>query len=210
MVQPNEPPKPETKSEHIEKIRVDAAGDKNRLHEAVLDAQFMMDYAATNTAKIIDPLTLHRLIVARKSIEKGEELTPEMETEFWLAYQDLWEIVSPATAESIRANLVIEETFVSRLVDFVPGLSRWLGKGRTSRARKTVNGYIFFTILVLLLLVAIQIYWVVGDQLIREMSTISQREEFLTSQIAGISSTSASTTDPNSTKAALETDLKAI
>ena len=210
MVQPNEPPKPETKSEHIEKIRVDAAGDKNRLHEAVLDAQFMMDYAATNTAKIIDPLTLHRLIVARKSIEKGEELTPEMETEFWLAYQDLWEIVSPATAESIRANLVIEETFVSRLVGFVPGLSRWLGKGRTSRARKTVNGYIFFTILVLLLLVAIQIYWVVGDQLIREMSTISQREEFLTSQIAGISSTSASTTDPNSTKAALETDLKAI
>ncbi|HNC09592.1 MAG TPA: hypothetical protein PLX14_12850 [Anaerolineales bacterium] len=210
MVQPNEPPKPETKSEHIEKIRVDAAGDKNRLREAVLDAQFMMDYAATNTAKIIDPLTLHRLIVARKSIEKGEELTPEMETEFWLAYQDLWEIVSPATAESIRANLVIEETFVSRLVDFVPGLSRWLGKGRTSRARKTVNGYIFFTILVLLLLVAIQIYWVVGDQLIREMSTISQREEFLTSQIAGISSTSASTTDPNSTKAALETDLKAI
>ncbi|HNA89140.1 MAG TPA: hypothetical protein PK989_07540 [Anaerolineales bacterium] len=210
MVQPNEPPKPETKSEHIEKIRVDAAGDKNRSREAVLDAQFMMDYAATNTAKIIDPLTLHRLIVARKSIEKGEELTPEMETEFWLAYQDLWEIVSPATAESIRANLVIEETFVSRLVDFVPGLSRWLGKGRTSRARKTVNGYIFFTILVLLLLVAIQIYWVVGDQLIREMSTISQREEFLTSQIAGISSTSASTTDPNSTKAALETDLKAI
>ncbi len=210
MVQPNEPPKPETKSEHIEKIRVDAAGDKNRLREAVLDAQFMMDYAATNTAKIIDPLTLHRLIVARKSIEKGEELTPEMETEFWLAYQDLWEIVSPATAESIRANLVIEETFVSRLVDFVPGLSRWLGKGRTSRARKTVNGYIFFTILVLLLLVAIQIYWVVGDQLIREMSTISQREEFLISQIAGISSTSASTTDPNSTKAALETDLKAI
>ncbi|HNB36400.1 MAG TPA: hypothetical protein PK414_09280, partial [Anaerolineales bacterium] len=210
MVQPNEPPKPETKSEHIEKIRVDAAGDKNRLREAVLDAQFMMDYAATNTAKIIDPLTLHRLIVARKSIEKEEELTPEMETEFWLAYQDLWEIVSPATAESIRANLVIEETFVSRLVGFVPGLSRWLGKGRTSRARKTVNGYIFFTILVLLLLVAIQIYWVVGDQLIREMSTISQREEFLISQIAGISSTSASTTDPNSTKAALETDLKAI
>ena len=210
MVQPNEPPKTDAKSDHTEMIGLDAARDKNRLHEAVLDAQFMMDYAATNTAKIIDPLTLNRLIVARKSIEKGEELTPDMETEFWLAYQDLWEIVSPATAESIRANLVIEETFVSRLVGFIPGLSRWLGKGRTSKARKTVNGYIFFTILVLFLLVAFQIYWVVGDQLIREMSTITQREDFLNSQIAAITTDPVSEADVSSRKASLQTDLESL
>jgi peptidoglycan hydrolase CwlO-like protein len=202
MTEPQEAPKPQPKPENTFDMKLYT----NRFKEAVADAQIMLDYAATNTKSVIDPGTLKKLITARHIIENGKDLSAEEETDFWIAYQDLWEIVSPATAESIKANLSIEETFMSRLIGYIPGLSRWLGVGMTSKARSTVNRYIAFTVFVLVFLLFFQIYWVVGNQLITEMGVLSQREDFLKSQLAE----SAANPDAQPSQASLTADLQIL
>ncbi len=157
--EPNRSEKPEE--------AVDTSQYKKRFEEAVADAQHMMMYASSNCPQDIEPQILEKLINARRRVENKQELSAEEETEFLIAYQELWKLVQPATAESIKANLRIASTF----------------KGPISEARRTVNGYIVFTVFVLILLLIFQIYWVVGNQLITELGTVSKSEDLLNAQL---------------------------
>lgn len=137
--------------------------DKKYLEKEISDAQYMMIYATTYCEKDIDQKTIETLIKARLLVESGQILNATQEANFRIAYQKLWEIVKPATAETIKANMDIEHTF-------------WGNK--ISRSRRKVNQYITFTSFVLLLLLFFQIYWVIGDQLtVRLNSLLAQRSE---------------------------------
>lgn len=170
---------PTLKPKPLEKPQDDAKLPeyKKRFEDAVTDAQHLLMYASTTCPKDINRETLDKLIAARRRLEKNEPLTPKEEVEFWLAYQDIWKLVQPVTAESIKANLQNENSFTSKLLDLFPGLSRWFGKGRSSTAEKSVNRYVVFTVFVLVFLLIMQIYWVIGNRLTTQLSGLLQREE---------------------------------
>lgn len=175
---------------------------KDRFEEAVKDAQYMMIHAATTCPNDINKDMLTKLINARQRVNNGEELTTNEEMEFWIAYQDLWKLVQPAvgervTAESIKANMPLETTR--------------LGNIPISKARGSVNRYIIFTVFILSLLLIFQIYWVIGNQLITELGTVSQTEEiFDTQQVESQQAAAGDTLDNTATPTEPKIDPKAL
>lgn len=188
----------------------------NRFEDAVMDAQYMMIYASTNCPNDIDQDTIKKLINARQRVEKGEKLEVKEEADFWLAYQGLWKLVQPATgknitAESIKANIPLEKTFFGWLLGSIPFLSRWTETWTISKSRKTVNRHVTFTILVLLLLLIFQIYWVIGNQLITELGTVSQTEGIFDVQLVESQQELVSDAlDNSTTQTEPRIDLKAL
>ena len=180
MEEQNGAQKPESENQ---RAVMDMSLYKTRFEEAVEDAQYMIIHASTDRRTEIKRETIETLSRARLSVENQQALSAEDEAGFWLAYQDLWKLVEPATAESIKANLPLEKTFTSMLFENVPELSQWFGTGTISKARKTVNGYIVFTVLVLIPLLILQIYWVIGNQLTTQSAELLQKEADLSLQI---------------------------
>lgn len=115
MTTPTENKKTEPNPGENPEDAFDTSQYKKRFEEAVANAQHMMMYASSNCPQDIEPQILEKLINARRRVENKQELSAEEETEFLIAYQELWKLVQPATAESIKANLPIESTFASRL-----------------------------------------------------------------------------------------------
>ncbi len=100
---------------------------KKRFEDAVANAQYLMSYASSKCPKDINRDTIEKLINARYHVENKQELSAKEETDFWLAYQDLWKLVEPVTAESIKANLSIENTSTSKLLEKIPFLYSMVG-----------------------------------------------------------------------------------
>jgi hypothetical protein len=117
-----------------------------------------MAYASSKCKKDIDAITAEKLITARRRVENNEEITAQEEAEFWLAYQELWKLVQPLTAECIRST-------------------------EGPKARKTINWHIGFTLVVLVVLLFFQIYWVIGNQLTTRLADLLQQETELSEKI---------------------------
>ena len=99
---------------------------KKLFEDAVDDAQYLVAYAASKCKKKIDEKTVRTLVNAKRLVEdKQQPVSPEFEADFWLAYQNIWELVSPVTAESIKAT--------------------------DRQSRQTVKGYIIFAFFFLIL-----------------------------------------------------------
>jgi len=165
MAMLTENPKPEP-------VSGEKPGDANfkaqyqkRFEDAVADAQYLLIYAASKCPKDINRDTIDKLINARRRVENKQETGPKEEADFWVAYQDIWKLVSPVTAESIKANLPIDKT-------------------TTSKARGTVNRHIVFTGFILFLLLLLQIYWVIGNQLTTQATELLQKESELSLQLS--------------------------
>lgn len=162
---------------------------------AVDDAQFLIAYAAGKCKKHIDEATLTTLINAKQSIDEQQPIDAKSQAEFWLAYQKIWELVKPVTAESVKANLPIEPRFESKILaaiqpvptwikEKIPGLIQWATSRTTSKARRTVDRFIFFTILVLVIVLFLQIYWVIGNQLTAQLAELLNKETELSQEIS--------------------------
>jgi hypothetical protein len=179
MSKQTDEPKPESTSNGV----TDITTYKKRFEDAVVNAQYLMSYASSKCPQDINRDMIEKLINARHHVENKQELSTKEETDFWLAYQELWKLVQPVTAESIKANLPIENTFISKLLEKIPALSRWWGVKTVSKARRTVNRYIVFTAIVLILLLSFQIYWVIGNQLTTKLDEQLKEEGSLSLQI---------------------------
>jgi len=131
--------------------------------EAVDDAQYLVAHAASKCERRIDEETIQTLINAKRLVDDKQEVDAKTEAEFWIAYQDIWEKVKPATADSIKANLP--------------------DKKGLSKARRMVNRFIFVSGSVLILLLVFQIYWVIGSQLTTQLADLLQKETELSLEI---------------------------
>jgi len=138
---------------------------KKRFEDAVADAQYLLIYASSKCPKDINRDTIEKIINARRRVENKQETSPKEEADFWVAYQDIWKLVRPVTAESIKANLPIENTSISK-------------------ARGTVNRHIVFTVITLIVLLILQIYWVIGNQLTTQATELLQKESELSLQLS--------------------------
>jgi len=161
---------------------------------AVDDAQFLVAYAAGKCKNDIEEATLTTLINAKRSIDETQPIDAKSETEFWLAYQKIWKLVKPVTAESVKAIMTLEPRFVSKILANVqpvpkwvdkniPGLFKWAKTRTTSKARRTVDRFIFFTVLVLIVVLVLQVYWVIGNQLTAQLAELLKRETELSQEI---------------------------
>jgi len=157
---------------------------KNHFVDTVDKAQYLLMYASSKCPKDIKPKTIEAIITARRRVENEGELDPKEEANFWLAYQDIWKLVEPVTAESVKANLPIESATNSLLLRLFPFLSRWFGKQIVVKSRRTVNRYIVFAAFVLLLLLLNQIYWVIGNQLTTQLADLLQKQTELSAQVS--------------------------
>ena len=126
---------------------------------AVDDAQILVHYAASKCKQDIDELTLTPLITAKRYIDENKPVDTKTEAEFWLAYQNIWKLVAPATAGSIKAT-------------------------KRNTAPKTVNRYVFFTILIFIVVLLLQIYWVIGNQLTAQSTELLKNETELSQEIS--------------------------
>lgn len=127
--------------------------------QAVDDAQYLMAYASSKCPKYIKRGTIEKLINARSRVYNKQPVDAKEEADFWLAYQDLWKLVSPVTAECIRAS-------------------------EDPATRKIINRHIALTVTVLILLLFFQIYWVIGNQLTIKLAELQQQETELNDDIA--------------------------
>lgn len=138
--------------------------------DAVDDAQYLVAYAVSKASIKIKAEDIAILIDVKHRVDMGQQISSQLKAKFWSSYQEVWDLVKPATAESIKANLPLEKTFLGRLLTNVPFLSQWTSGWTISRARKSVGLYIAFTTLVLLSLLVVQIYWVIGNQLTSQLN----------------------------------------
>jgi len=169
---------------------------KQLFEDAVADAQLLVAYAAGKCQNDIDKETLTPLINAKKYVNGTGpiDVDERIESEFWLAYQKIWKLVKPVTAESLRSNLSIEPRFLSRILTNIqpvtkrvnkniPALFQWLTTQTTSKSRRTADRFIFFTLLVLFVVLVLQIYWVIGNQLTAQLAELLKRETELSQEI---------------------------
>ena len=169
---------------------------KQLFEDAVADAQLLVAYAAGKCQNDIDKETLTPLINAKQYVNGTGpiDVDERIESEFWLAYQKIWKLVKPVTAESLRSNLSIEPRFLSRILTNIqpvtkrvnkniPALFQWLTTQTTSKSRRTADRFIFFTLLVLFVVLVLQIYWVIGNQLTAQLAELLKRETELSQEI---------------------------
>ena len=154
--------------------------------KAVEDAQLLAAHATRVREKIIDGETLHTLITAKRLLEKREPISVEFEVEFWLAYQYIVGLVRPVTADSIKADQSNQQpidSFFRRVFKPIPVLSQWF-KPKITNPRRAAGQYIAFTLFVLAVLLVLQIYWVIGNQLNTQLADLLQRETELSQKIS--------------------------
>lgn len=125
---------------------------------AVENAQILVHYAVSKCKRDIDYETLTTLITAKRYLGDKKPVDAKTEAEFWLAYQRIWKLVAPATAGSIRAT-------------------------KSNTAPKTVNWYVIFTVLVFIVVLLLQIYWVIGNQLTAQLAELLKQETELSREI---------------------------
>ena len=150
MGEPTEEPTEEPKPKAI---------SKELFENAVDDAQILVHYAASKCKRDIDNKTLIPLITAKRYMDENKPVDIKTEAEFWLAYQNIWKLVAPATAGSIRAT-------------------------KRNTAQRTVNRYIIFTFLVFIAVLFLQIYWVIGNQLTAQLAELLNKETELSQEIS--------------------------
>jgi len=126
--------------------------------DAVTDAQLLVAYAAGKCKNNIDEETLTTLIAAKRYLGGNPSVDAKSEADFWMAYQKIWKLVRPATPVSIRAT-------------------------GSDAARKTVSQYSFLTVFVLIVVLILQIYWVIGNQLTAQLAELLKRETELSQEI---------------------------
>lgn len=156
---------------------------KKRLEEAVSDAQYLIIYASSNCPNDIDTQIVEKIVSIRRKVENGEEITAKEEATFWADYQEIWNLVKPVTAESVKANLAIESTFAGRLFSAFPNIAWWFGVKPASKAGKAANWYSFVTVTLLLILIIVQAYWVIGSRLIDQLAGLLEQETVVNNQI---------------------------
>ena len=126
--------------------------------DAVADAQLLVAYAAGKCKNDIDEETLTTLIAAKRYMGGNQSVDAKSEAEFWMAYQKIWKLVTPATPVSIKAT-------------------------GSDAARRTVSQYSFLTVFVLIVVLVLQIYWVIGNQLTAQLAELLKRETELSQEI---------------------------
>ncbi len=127
------------------------------------DAMLLLTHAV-KVGLNVDQTEVSSLIGIEEKITAGTDLDPTEEAAFWVIYAKLCSLAKPVTVESLKAITEIPD--------------RWFG---ASLARRAIRRYTTLTAITFLLLVAAQIYWLIGHDITQ---SIDQTQYQLASYVA--------------------------
>ncbi len=134
------------------------------LQQAIQDSRLLIAYAAQSGIPI-DEDALETLVNAQYAA-KQDVWPSQEEAAFWKAFNMVTQLVKPVTIESLQT--------VS-LVDAVEGCSE-RRPPLLKRAYRSVVFYILFAIIAIVLLLAIQAYWLIGTKLLNNIDQLTRRQ----------------------------------
>ncbi len=160
MASENSPTSDETASAPAEEAEVEIEDLSVDIDRAANDAQLLIAHAA-EAGLDVDPDIVQQ-IVAGKYASQRRQWTAESETDFWLAFNGLTMAVQPLTLDSLIATKKLVRK----------------GRRKPSPADRAVRRYGFLAVVSMVALVAIQIYWLIGDKANIQLKNLGvQREE---------------------------------
>ncbi|MBK8397760.1 MAG: hypothetical protein IPL26_21305 [Leptospiraceae bacterium] len=133
--------------------------EKQSTEKAVRGTQLMLQYISTKGIKI-SPEIIHTLTFTKEKVETGKKLTAKEEANFWISYSDLSSAIQPVTVKSLKC--VREEFGVYK---------GFFSKKKISFADRVQGFYRKFSLLVLVLALAMQVLWLWQNYLLHEVET---------------------------------------
>jgi len=137
------------------------------LLKAVGDAQIALIYASQKGIAI-EQKVIHTIVSAKEFLT-ANTYSIDAETDFWLAYASLTNLIHPATIDSItwmQPTQNVDLKWYTRLF-------------KISVAKQMVNVYRWVAFIVLAIMLCVQVYWVMGSGLISDFKTIPAKIEIL-------------------------------
>lgn len=147
--------------------------------DALENAEMLLSFASENGIDLQTDII--RFIVEAKKMEQNGEWTVDGETNFWIAYKSVAQVIKPVSIDSIRAS---EEAKIK-----TPNLYQKLfrRKHKFSIVHKAVLRYSVLALIFMITLLVLQIFAIIGSQLLTSIETSSalmkNEEERLTELI---------------------------
>ncbi len=150
--------------------------------ENIREAQLLLAYAAQAGLELDENIV--SAIVRSKHMLILNEWTPEIEAEFWLAFNKLAKFVLPVSVASLKAIHPFSEQELEKY-EAKKGLFRAVynavfSLSENSAAKRSVATYRRLSLIVLSALLSVQIYWLVGSELTTDIE--KAMETFETNQ----------------------------
>lgn len=147
------------------------------LKQAIEDVMLILSYAAERGISI--PADITQQLVQAKITDKEQAWTAEKEAQFWVAYNSVSQAIRPVTTDSLRAatDTMQPTYFLFRLL----GIKSYRS---TSLAQNAVSRYTWMGLFWVLLMLGIQIYSLIGNTLMNNISSTNQRMITLEEEIA--------------------------
>lgn len=131
------------------------------LRRAIAEADLLLAYAAENGIELDDGV-LATIVGARQLPDVAADAAAvAATTKFWEAYGSLARAVQPVSSDSIEATMSRQgrRGFGGRLLDQI------FGPKLTTLAERSIYRFSLASFVVLVLLLAVQMYWVIGNRL---------------------------------------------
>jgi len=169
------------------------------LAKAIEEAEILLTYAAQHG--IVPGEKTLQILLRSKRLERSKNWSVDDETRFWLAFDELVEIVHPVTPETLASSLPPTETSEAQ-EERMTARARWshgwrkffkpLGFGKynppISQARESVQRYTKFAFFSLVALLIVQIYWVVGSHVVLDVNSLFQKRAEVSNSISRLMS----------------------
>tara|TARA_R110002074_G_scaffold36361_2_gene99048 strand:+ start:2022 stop:3320 length:1299 start_codon:yes stop_codon:yes gene_type:complete len=170
------------------------------LKASLADANLLVMTAAERGIPLDEDVT--RAIFDTEEALNKNMITPAITNEFWQAYESLSHSLSPITVSSIRATRDLRQ-LQSGIWGYVQG------RIHVPFSRKCAFRYQLLSMVTLLSLITLQVFWAIGNTLVADIRNQSNRIIVLKTQLYNAESTSqqASTDDlPQRATTGTETD----
>lgn len=137
-------------------------------HQVLQDAignSILLIMTASKIAVPLDEQVVTTIVAAKNAFEKGD-LDTALESQFWAAYEQAAEDMKPVTIDSIKATYdpnASQRSFLSNI----------FSRKNIPLSRRCASNYKLLSLLTLILLITIQIYWYIGWSLTSDISVQS-------------------------------------
>jgi hypothetical protein len=150
-----------------------------QLKRALEEAMLILAYTSERGIAVDNGVA--QTLVRAKYLDKEDKWTATDESDFWVAYNQISQVIRPVTIESIRAafDTLQEPNWFYRLL----GLKN---RRVTSQAQKAVRRYTWMGLTWLVLMLTVQIYSLIGSTLMNNLATTDQKMQAVEKEIADL------------------------
>ena len=150
------------------------------LRRAIDEADLLLAYAAENGIELDDGVVATVVGARQLPAVAADAATVAATTQFWEAYGSLARAVQPVTSDSIEATMGRQgrRGIGGRLLD------RLFGPKLTTLAERSIYRFSLASFVVLVLLLAVQMYWVIGNRLEAQAAQLVAEAERVDERLA--------------------------